>query len=161
MDAQLINAIKQAEEILAQKERKEQGDLEGLPPGHPLLRALKESEERYAEKEFEKAQTEDQAEQHQVRKVKKLKKKSVLKERIKEEDEAQGRWKVAKAINSRIDNVLKAVETLMKANEEFSETVNSIPHMKVRMSRVMRLSAALHRGLSDSRLNQTVAGRVS
>ena len=127
------------------------GDLSGLPPGHPLLRAMQLAKESY-----EKIQEQKQSEQDKVSKVKKAKKvdadKAARNARRIEEENAEKRASAAKMVNTGIDGSLVSIRGLYRVIGECEEILNNDPMGRARVSRLKRLLYATERGLSDCRI---------
>ena len=136
------------------------GDLQGLPPGHPLLVRLQAAKENY---DRNKVQEESQGMQDKAVELKKAKKIEDIKRanegRVKraEEHEFAEEYSIsARNINKGLDDVHESVRGLWTAMEENEENLNKNPLNRGRVLRLKRLLSAVERGLSESRFSKVV-----
>jgi len=169
----MITGVKAAEEALAREEAKgledalpeghplkEEvekqkammgGDLSGLPPGHPLIRALQHAKRSYDAKKA----VEDTKEQFrtQIRKVKKIDPNAAKRvERAREDDESEHRISSAGMVNNEIQALLLKVKDLYGILAQHEESLNTDPFSRTKVLRLKRMMMAMERGLADCRI---------
>ena len=147
----VVNHVKQAEERLGERK----SDIDGLPEGHPLRRAIEEAKQRYEEKQALAEETKRQREEDEARRNKrKLPPKPIDR---KESEQA----KVAKELNRQIEQVALVVEQFGRALPTMQNKLHGIPGMTSRMQHLQRLSIAFHRGITDLRVKPNRIGGLN
>jgi hypothetical protein len=135
------------------------GDIEGLPPGHPLYRAMVAAKERY-ETELEEEETaladkEVASERASIKKAKKLDEKKARRARIVREEEAANMLReAAKAVNSEISSAIEGMRKLYAVISEHEEILNMQPLMKAKTLRLKRFLYATEKGLSTNKMGR-------
>lgn len=173
ISGQMLTNAKKAEEVLAREAAKKLedalppdhplraeverqkalmgGDLSGLPPGHPLLRALEVAKKRYDEKQAV-AQTKEEA-RTEPRKAKKVDPDAANREaRRLEDEETDHRRAVSGEVNRRIGDVVNGVKELFKFVADNEEILNMEPFSRAKMARLKRMLFAAERGVSECKL---------
>lgn len=134
------------------------GDLDGLPPGHPLLVEIQRAKDDHDERvrlravELEKKKPSEFA--LKTRERQRNKSREISESRNKEEQREDERQQILKQINSGVDGILKevrAVYGLMKINDEI---LNENSASRSSTSRLIRLLHVTDRGLSGFRVTQ-------
>jgi len=172
ISGQMLTNAKKAEEVLAREAAKRLedalppdhplrvevekqkslmgGDLSGLPPGHPLLRALEVAKNRYEEKkDVEKVD----AARPEPRKAKKVDPNAArIEARRAEEEETDRRRAVAGEVNRRIEAVVDDAKELFKFVASNAEILNTEPFSMAKMARLRRMLSATERGVSECKL---------
>lgn len=131
------------------------GDLNGLPPGHPLLRALEAAKRNYEAKKAEENRDKgpDQSAMTGPRKAKRPDKDATRKVARRQEDEmSDKRRAAAMRVNKGIERVLEAVRELRMEVSESEEILNNEPFSRTKTSRLKRLVFAAERGVSECRI---------
>lgn len=146
VDVSLLDKIKEAEYKLANEGRPK--DLEGLPPGHPLLVQFEQAQQRW---ESRQVAEQEGVKQHKVSRKKTSRQRSTAAIREAEERAAEIK-KSVKAINKKIGDLQKRAIDLSKTVKE-QEVLTQYPFARVRMVRLSRMLLAFHRGLDDSKLS--------
>jgi len=173
ISGEMLSAVRNAERALAKQEAKElenalpedhplraeverqkamlDGDLSGLPPGHPLLRALELARKNLeAKKAVESNKEQTRAE---IKKAKKVDAKAIKREARRIEDEQTDRRRMAaKEVNDGVEGVLKDVRDLFQRISANEEILNTDPFSRVKVARLKRLLSAIERGVVDCRI---------
>jgi hypothetical protein len=127
------------------------GDLSGLPPGHPLLRALQAAKERYDQQQAQRA--EEQGKAAEVRKSQTGSKDEDRRKARAKEDEQTEQWMEASArVNTGLKNAIESIRVLYKVLADNEEILNIEPLSRAKVGRMRRLLYATERGLSDGRI---------
>jgi len=172
ISGEMISAMKNAELRLAQRESEDLekalpeghplqeevakqkamlGDLSGLPPGHPLLQAIRAAKDRYEQQQAQKVEEQDKT--AEVRKAKKIEEDQARRTARNEEDAQIERWTVSvKTFNVGVDGILGEVRKLYKTMSEHEEILNIDPVSRMKVGRMKRLLFAAERGLSDLKI---------
>jgi len=142
VDVNLLKSIKQAEEMLAENEKKEPD----LPPGHPILIANEQAKRRMelAKQLQEKQKTK--------KKSKKKSRKKAAEEQQKEE-ELKKKMELALSLNKRLDEMAQGVVKLAQETEKIKTEFKEHPYVRTRIGRLERMMMAFHRGLLETKLN--------
>ena len=131
------------------------GDLNGLPPGHPLLRALEVAKRAYEARKAEEAGKgkDEGAGGTGPKKAKRPDKDAARRAaRRQAEDESDRRRAAAARVNKGIEKVLLAVRELGTAVSESEEILNTDAFSRTKASRLRRLVLAAERGVSECRI---------
>ena len=179
----MLDRAKKAEEILAREEAKGMGeflpedhplkaeverqksmmggDLSGLPPGHPLLRALEGARKQYEERKAAEAARSEAPEQAEdasgVKKAKRVdldaaKAAARKAERFREDDELDRRRRAAAEVNKGIETVTRVAKELFELVARSEEALASDPHSRVKTARLKRMLFAAERGVAECRI---------
>jgi len=173
----MLDRAKKAEEVLAREEAKGLGeflpddhplkaeverqksmmggDLAGLPPGHPLLRALETARRQYEAKRASEAvgDVKGSGDGVVVRKAKRLDQDAARRQARRQEDELADRRRDAVAdVNRGIEAVLKASKELFEVVSQGEEALSSDPFGRAKAARLKRLLFATERGISECRI---------
>ncbi len=135
------------------------GDLSGLPPSHPLYRAMVAAKERFetekAEEEAREEETQKAQERLKVKKAKKLDEKRARQNRIAKEVEREESLREATtAVDGEVVKLLDGVRALYGVIAEHEEILNTHPIGKMRLMRLKRFMYATERGLSTARMGR-------
>lgn len=135
----------------AEKQKALLGDLSGLPPGHPLLRAMQAARERYEQQQQQR--TEEQDKTAVVRHAQKVDADKARREaRRVEEEQAGQRLEAAKLVDAGIQGTLSEVRKLYKTMADSEQILNMDPLSRAKVGRLKRLLFAAERGLSECRI---------
>ncbi len=180
LDANMLGRLKEAEQSLASEKSRELedsipdghplkveidkqkavlgGDLSGLPPGHPLLRALETAKETYEVRvaEEKKPQTEKPKEDaEKMRKAKRLDEVKARRERWDTERKINDEVNEASSeVNTQMDEVIASVNNMWKVVEKHEEALNQTPVGRVKVLRIKRVLFATKRALSETRIGK-------
>ena len=149
-DPAVLDKLQEAENALAQEERKKLGDLADLPTGHPVLLAIEESKKRYEEKE----ELNSRRETKKSSKAAGDQKLKYSQEQKVEERVGETRIVVAK-INDKIEGTIESLKGLADTISQGRELLTDYPFAKVRMDKLERTLFAFHRALVDSRISKS------
>lgn len=133
------------------------GDLSGLPPGHPLLRALQAAKEAYdrSHADVEIKTTEAEKEQVEPRRAKRLEEADARKKRIVQEEAESGRRReAAKIVNKGVDEILASVRNLWEKLAASEEVLTGEPMNRARIMRMKQMLVAIERRFSETRLSR-------
>jgi hypothetical protein len=137
----------------AQQEETRGSEIADLPEGHPLKVALREAQERFVAQQAEEKKQQERQGPLQVKKAKRLADNKAFRERIDvEEQERERKRDGYKAINEKIDNVLRGMDELLAVAKPDDDMFGEDQFSRLRVSRLQRLVFASRRGLADSRL---------
>lgn len=127
------------------------GDLTGLPPGHPLLRALETAKKGYEAKQSVVEQK-DEA-RAEPKRAKKPDQDAARREASRREEETTGKRRATAAeVNRRIDAILGGTKELFAFVSENEEVLNTEPFSRAKMARLKRMLFVAERGVSECRL---------
>lgn len=180
VSSEMLSGARAAEDALARKETRELvdsipeghilhdeierqkmmtgGDLEGLPPSHPLYRAMAAAKERFeaeAEEEDTPSPREEAQEKAKIKKAKRIDEKKARSARIAREVESEEHLNTAtKAVDSGIASALDSLKRLYGLLAEHEEILNTRPITKARTLRLKRFLFATEKGLSTSRMGR-------
>ena len=127
------------------------GDLSGLPPGHPLLRAIEEAKRKYDEKQVLAKDGVKPADG--VRRAKKFDPNVVQREARRQEDERTDKRRDSAAeVNKGIEVVLRASKELFGVVSRSEEFLATDQFSKVKAERLKRILFAVERGISECRI---------
>ena len=144
--------------VAAAHQKQLMGDLQGLPPGHPLLIAMEEARLRYEAQELPSTEEETQAEQQKIKRAKKLEAKRTVAEERRREDERETRLRTAtKSINSSMSETMESLKRLQGNIVASQEDFIGDRYALKKLERLNRILVAAIRGISESQIN---AGRV-
>lgn len=152
MNAGWLSGMVDAEETLRRQEEGEVGDdLAGLPPGHPVLEAMREAELRHEERQRE---AEEQA-QRKLRRVKRLRGREQKTARRRKREAAEQRVRLAsKVVNAEIDTVMSAIENLANVLRDNEDDLGTSPHVRAKLKRLERVISASYRGFEESHVSE-------
>jgi len=136
---------------LMDKQRALTGDLDGLPPGHPLLMMLQKAKETYEEQQKIKAEEQLKAKNKNTVGKDKQSRERILARREEEENESK-LDSIVKEVNIGTQSVLKEVRTLYGLAKMNEEILGENPVCRAKINRLVRLLHATERGLSDLKL---------
>lgn len=148
IDASLLDKIKEAEHELSNKSRPK--DLDGLPPGHPLLTQFEQAHQRW-EQQQAVVERQKEVKTGTSRKQTQQQRQSAQRQAEERADEAK---KSVKTVNKKISDLQKRVVDLAQSVSG-QETLVQYPFAKARLARLSRMLIAFHRGLDDSKLSPT------
>lgn len=138
------------------------GDLSGLPPGHPLIRALQTAQESYEsrqsgekEKSSQQGQPKDDIDAVKLRRAKHLDEAKARRARYdKESQDTDETREAANVVNKQVSEVLAAVRATWETVSGCEETLNRTPTGKVKILRLKRILYATERGLAETRIGR-------
>ena len=140
----------------AERQKALVGDLGGLPPGHPLIRAMQAAKDRYDQLQSQKS--EEQGKTAEVRKAQKVEADNAKREARRLEDERSEQWQgAAQQVNVGIGGTLGEVRKLYKTMSDNEEILNIDPLSRAKVGRLKRLLFAAERGLSELRITKARA----
>ncbi len=151
INADLLERIKVLDSQLSDDGRPE--ELRGLPPGHPLLLQFEKSKELFDSRQQQENEMRGRI---QVRQIK-----------AKQKSETDNSNRSKKATEDKANLINKEIVKMQRQIEMFSKIIDGsrkdfadYPFAKVKMARLYRLMAAVHRGLEDSHVSTTRFERV-
>lgn len=131
------------------------GDLGGLPPGHPLLRAMEAAKRNFDAKRA--VETDKENVRSDVKKVKKLDVEKVRQDakkvaRRQEEETHDKRREAAGQVNGKIDILLGEAKDLLRVVADNEEVLGTDPFSRSKVERLKRMLFAAERGVSECRI---------
>ena len=131
------------------------GDLGGLPPGHPLLRAMEAAKRNFDAKKA--VETDKENVRSDVKRVKKLDVEKARQDakrvaRNQEENAHQKKREAAGQVNKRIDVLLGEAKGLMRIVAENEEALGMDPFSRLKVEKLRRILFATERGVSECRI---------
>lgn len=181
MNGQMISGIKAAEEMLAREQKKREmsdaqkmvdslpddhplvvefnrnvamvGDLNGLPAGHPLFKALADAKKRHDEK-IETDNAQEGAKGSRLKK-KDDHRKIAAQKSADEEMERQVKKMAGKTLNDQIDRTTAQIGSLYESMKELLPTLENDPYCKVKMRKLERILYASKRGIDECKISTT------
>ena len=153
----LETALPEGHPLRAEVERQKAilgGDLSGLPPGHPLLRALQMARETYERNQAEIVVSEPDNERTEPRKARRLDEAAVRKQRNAEEDDLTRKREAAKVVNDGVDRILLSVRSLWKNLATSEQTLMTEPTSRAKILRMKQMLMAVERRFSETRLSR-------
>ena len=157
VSANMITALKSAEETLAAEEKQERvrnlGDLADLPPGHPLLIQMEQAKARHEQKVALQEQIQIDTTGRTIRKAKRLGEINDHKRKQAEEQKQDGFKRMASTaqeINVRIAQYAKETDEFVGFVHGTEEQFKSQPYLKSKLQKLLRMSYAIRRGLDES-----------
>ena len=153
----LETALPEGHPLRAEVERQKAilgGDLSGLPPGHPLLRALQMARETYERNQEEIVVSESDGERTEPRKARRLDEAAARKQRNAEEDDLTRKREAAKVVNDGVDRILLSVRSLWKNLATSEQTLMAEPTSRAKILRMKQMLMAVERRFSETRLSR-------
>jgi len=149
----VVNAAKELRDFDEEQKHKDRqsgnrSEIDDLPPGHPLRLMQEQAKARLENRE------EFENEQEKFRVAKKAKK--VQKKQAKTQaanDDHRRRVRVANEFNKDIDRVSAEISELGGKIKNVVKEFDGFATPRVKLVRLNRLLSAVHKGLSDSKLN--------
>lgn len=128
------------------------GDLEELPPGHPLIRMLVEAKDRYETKDERES---EQKKASEVRRAKKIDKDKQRRDAEAKRVEAEESRRVAaKRVNKGMESLLGGIKNAYEDISNAEEILNNEPSCKIKVMKAKRLLYAMERGISECRITR-------
>jgi hypothetical protein len=148
----LSKAVEAATTVDAvEKRNSKDGDLEGLPPGHPIRKIIEEAKVNLKSQEEKEIALKATKEKIKARKKKKEEKQKVNIDEIKEKDKK--RLKASKDINNCLDDALGSLVTLGKKIESSFDDFDDYPSSKVKLMQLKRLLVSACRMMRDNKIH--------